>query len=130
MQIKSATATRLLAIQALKTIAGDRVYRAGRMPKNQNLQPPFVVIRMPSKTPIYDHDGYSGLTDALLEIYCFSHNPDQADQMAAIIRQSMEAWPGETDDVDACMVSNEPEDVEQNTLIHFTLLEVNISYHE
>ncbi len=129
MKIKTATAARLLAVAALKTIVGTRIYR-GRLPQNQAVQPPHIIVWLLSKTPIYDHDGYSGLTDATLQISCFSRDPDEADSMAALVRTSMEAWPAESSDVDSVFIEDESDGFEQDTLIHHVPLDVKISYHE
>jgi hypothetical protein len=94
------------------------------------LQPPHVIIWQLSKSPRYDHDGYSGLTDVTLQISCFSPDPDQTDTMAALVRASMESWPAESDEVDSVFIEDESENFEQETAIHHVALDVTIAYHE
>ena len=130
MNIKKETAQRLLALTELVAITGARIYRGGRLPRDQSLQPPHVIIWQLSKSPHYDHDGYSGLTDATLQISCFSPDPDQADTMAAIVRASMESWPAEAVDIDSVFIEDESENFEQETAIHHVALDVTIAYHE
>lgn len=130
MNIKVETAKRLLAVTALTAITNTRIYRGNRLPRNQSLQPPHVIIWLLSKSPHYDHDGYSGLTDATLQISCFSPDPDQADTMAALVRASMESWPAESDEVDSVFIEDESENFEQETAIHHVALDVAIAYHE
>ena len=129
MNIKVETAKRLLAVTALKSIVDTRIYR-GRLPQNQAMQPPHIIIWLLSKGPVYDHDGYSGLTEATLQISSFSTDPDQADAMTALIRASMESWPAESGDIDSVFIEDESEGFEQDTLIHHVPLDVRISYHE
>ena len=128
MNIKVETAKRLLAVTALTAITGTRIYRGNRLPRNQSLQPPHVIIWQLSKSPHYNHDGYSGLTDVTLQISCFSPDPDQADTMAALVRASMESW--ESVDIDSVFVEDESENFEQETAIHHVALDVTIAYHE
>ena len=128
MNIKVETAKRLLAVTALTAITGTRIYRGNRLPRNQSLQPPHVIIWQLSKSPRYDHDGYSGLTDVTLQISCFSPDPDQADTMAALVRASMESW--ESVDIDSVFIEDESENFEQETAIHHVALDVTIAYHE
>jgi len=130
VNIKKETAQRLLALTKLVAITGTRIYRGGRLPRDQSLQPPHVIIWLLSKDRHYDHTGYSGLTDATLQISCFSHDPDDCDRMAALIRASMEAWPAETDRVDSVFIEDESEGYEHDTVIHHTALDVAVSYHE
>lgn len=130
MNLKVETAKRLLAVNALKAITGTRIYRGNRLPRNQALQPPHIIIWQISKTPHYDHDGYTGLTDATLQISCFSPDPDQADTMAGLVRQSMESWPAEIDDIDSVFLEDESENFEYETLIHHIALDLAIAYHE
>ena len=130
MNIKTATAKRLLSLSELTAITSTRIYRGGRLPKDQALQPPHVIIWLLSKDRIYDHDGYTGLTEAPLQISCFSRDPDEADTMARIVRQSMEAWPGEGPAIDSAFIEDESDLYEQETLIHHVPLDVSISYHE
>lgn len=131
MNIKKATAERLLAVDALKKITGTCIYRGGRMPRDQQLKPPFVVVWLLSKERIYDHDGYSGLTEGVVQINCFAHDPDQADSMAKIVRQSLEVWHGEEGGaVDSVFLTDETEGFEKNFGIHFVLLDFGIAYHE
>lgn len=130
MNLKVETAKRLLALNALKDIAGERIYRGNRLPRNQTMQPPHVIIWLLSKEMHYDHDGYSGLTDALLQISCFSHNPDDCDSMVAMIRGSMESWPVETNKIDSVFIEDESEGFERETAIHHVALDVAIAYHE
>ncbi len=130
MNIKVEAAKRLLAITALKAITGTRIYRGNRLPRSQGLQPPHIIIWQISKSPHYDHDGYSGLTDALLQISCFSHDPDDTDRMAAIVRQSLDSWPTEASAVNSVFVEDESEGFEQETAIHHTAIDVAIAYHE
>ena len=128
MNIKVETAKRLLAVTALTAITNTRIYRGNRLPRNQSLQPPHVIIWQLSKSPRYDHDGYSGLTDVTLQISCFSPDPDQADTMAALVRASMESW--ESVDIDSVFVEDESENFEKETAIHHVALDVTIAYHE
>lgn len=130
MNIKKATAQRLLAIPELTAITSTRIYRGGRLPKDQALQPPHVIIWQVSKDRLYDHEGYSGLTEVMLQISCFSRDPDETDSMAKTIRQSMEAWPAENTDIDSVFIDDESDFFEQETLIHHVPLDVNISYRE
>ena len=130
MNIKVETAKRLLAVTALTAITNTRIYRGNRLPRNQSLQPPHVIIWQLSTSPRYDHDGYSGLTDVTLQISCFSPDPDQADTMAALVRASMESWPTESVDIDSVFIEDESENFEQETAIHHVALDVTIAYHE
>lgn len=130
MNIKKAIAQRLLALGELTAITGTRIYRGGRLPANQALQPPHVIIWLLSKNRQYDHDGYSGLTEATLQISCFSRDPDETDAMAELVRVSMEAWPAESSEVDSVFVEDEADLFEQETLIHHVPLDVIVSYHE
>ncbi len=130
MNIKKETAKRLLAIGELTAITSTRIYRGDRLPKDQTMQPPHIIIWQISKEPHYDHDGYSGLTDVLLQISCFSHDPDDTDKMAALVRTSIESWPTETDEVDSAFIQDESEGFEYDTLIHHTAIDVAIAYHE
>lgn len=130
MNIKVETAKRLLAVTALTAITSTRIYRGNRLPRNQSLQPPHVIIWLLSKSPHYDHDGYSRLTDATLQISCFSADPDQTDTMADLVRASMESWPAESDEVDSVFIEDESENFEQETAIHHVALDVAIAYHE
>lgn len=130
MNIKKEAAQRLLALTELTAITGTRIYRGGRLPRDQSLQPPHVIIWQLSKIRHYDHAGYAGLTEATLQISCFSRDPDEADTMARIVRQSMEAWPGEGPAIDSVFIEDESDLYEQETLIHHVPLDVNISYHE
>ena len=50
MNIKVETAKRLLAVTALEAITGTRIYRGNRLPRNQSLQPPHVIIWLISKS--------------------------------------------------------------------------------
>ena len=128
MNIKVETAKRLLAVTALTAITNTRIYRGNRLPRNQSLQPPHVIIWLLSKERHYDHTGYSGLTDVTLQISCFSPDPDQADTMAALVRASMESW--ESVDIDSVFVEDESENFEKETAIHHVALDVTIAYHE
>ena len=130
MNIKKETAQRLLALTKLVAITGTRIYRGGRLPRDQSLQPPHVIIWLLSKDRHYDHTGYSGLTEATLQISCFSHDPNDCDKMAALVRASMEAWPAETDQIDSVFIEDESDFFEQETLIHHVPLDIKISYHE
>lgn|GEM_PF-5699199 len=130
MNIKIKTAKRLLAVAELTAITGTRIYRGKRLPRNQALKPPHIIIWQISKTPHYDHDGYSGLTDVTLQISCFSPDPDQADTMAVLVRQSMESWPTETNSIDNVFLEDESENFEKETLIHHIALDMAIAYHE
>lgn len=130
MNIKKETAQRLLALTELTAITSTRIYRGGRLPKDQALQPPHVIIWLLSKDRIYDHGGYTGLTEATLQISCFSRDPDEADTMARIVRQSMESWPTESVDIDSVFIEDESDFFEQETLIHHIPLDIKISYHE
>lgn len=130
MNIKVETAKRLLAVTALTAITNTRIYRGNRLPRNQSIQPPHVIIHLLSSDRQYDHDGYAGLTDALLQISCFSPDPEQADTMAALVKASMESWPAESDEVDSVFIEDESENFEQETAIHHVPLDVKISYHE
>jgi hypothetical protein len=129
MNIKKATATRLLAIPELRAIVADRIYR-GRLPRDQAVKPPHVIIWLLENERVYNHDGYSGLSEALLQISCFSYDPDEADAMATIILASLEKWPSECDDIDSVLKEDEADLLEEGTDIFHVPFDYRISYHE
>ena len=125
MNIQEAIAIHLLAIPALDTIVSDRIYR-GRLPKNQTIKPPHIIIWLLSKTRINDHDGYSGVTEATLQISCFSHDPDEVNSMATLVRESLESW----SDVIDVFFEDESDGFEEATAVYHIPLDFKISYHE
>lgn len=127
MNIKKATAERLLAIPALVAIVGDRVYRK-RLPQKVTIKPPHIIVWLLSKDRIVDHDGYA-YTEATLQISCFSYDPDQADNMAVIVRESLESWPSEGTVMDS-FFEGEDDLFEESTLVYHVALDFKISYHE
>lgn len=127
MNVKKAIAIHLLADATLKKIVSDRIYR-GRLPAN--VKPPHIIIWLLSSDRLYDHDGYSGMTKAMLQISCFSYDTDEADTMAAAVRASLESWPAESGNVMAVFVEDQSDGFEQETLLHHVPLDVNISYKD
>lgn len=129
MNIKRETAARLLATTAITNIVGDKIYRK-QLPDNQEYVPPHIIIDGQDKERIYDHDGYSGLSEAFLQISCFSYDPDQADQLAGLVQQCLETWPAANSNIDAVFVDDENDGYEKDTKVHGTYLFVEISYAE
>ena len=130
MNIKKAVAIRLLANDELKDIVADRIYRK-RLPKIQETKPPHIIIwRLPGTKRAIDHDGFAGLTETMVQISCFSHDPDEVDTMRDLVIQSMESWPAEDDKINDAFIDDESDGFEDDTMIYHIPLDVKISYNE
>lgn len=127
MNIRRAAAARLLADAAIKSRVGTRVYR-GRMP--ENLKPPHIIVWLLRNERPYDQDGYTGLSEALLQISCFSYDPDEAMDIANLVKESMESWPAEAEGVRTAFIDDESDGLESETEIYHVPLDVKIKYHE
>ena len=123
MNIKKTIAERLLADTEIAEIVGSSIYR-DRLPKT--LKPPHIIVWQTGKNRIYNHDGYSGLTESDIQISCFSHDPDEADNIAELVKGSLESWT----QVEDCFFEGETNIFEEDTLVYHVALEAKISYHE
>jgi hypothetical protein len=122
MNIKKVIAEHLLDDSALTEIVSDKIYRS-RLP--QGIKAPHVIIWLVDKERILNHDGYA-YTEATVQISCYSHDPDEADEMAEIVRHSMESLPGVVDS----FFDGESDIFEEATLIYHVACDYRISYHE
>lgn len=126
MNIKVATAQRLLAIPALVAITGTRIY-GKRLP--DTVKPPHIIIWLTNKDRILNHDGYA-YTEAILQISSFHPDPDIADSMAKLVRESLESWPSESVDVLDSFFEGEGDIFEEATRLNHVPVDFKISYHE
>ena len=125
MDIREMVAQRLLNNTTLTAITGTSIYR-NRLP--DTLKPPHVIITLITKERVMNHDGYSGLSAATVQISCFSASQDQAIEMDDIVTESMESWPG--DGVEDSFYDGEDDIFEQATRIYHIPVDFRISYHE
>lgn len=128
MNIKKAVAQRLLANTALTATIKAEIYR-GNLPENIDIKPPHIIIDRIGNDRHYNHDGYSGLTEAELQIACYSRDPDEADLMAEIVTASLESWPAESADIDDIFISNISDGFEQQTQVQGVFITCKISFH-
>lgn len=127
MNVRKAIVTRLLANSDLTAIVGTRIYR-GRLP--EHLEPPHIIVWLLRNERIYDQDGYTGLSQALVQISCFAYDPDDALDAADLVKASMEAWPTESGDVASVFIEDESDGLEEETEIFHVPLDVRINYRE
>jgi hypothetical protein len=129
MNIMRATAARLLSTTSITSIVGDKIYRH-QLADNQEYAPPHIIIDMESNDRVYDHDGYSGLSEAYLQISCFSYDPDQSDTIATLVQSCLEAWPSTDTNIDSVFVDDRSDGYEKDTKVHANYLIFSISYFE
>lgn len=106
------------------------VYRAGKVPTDAGY--PRVTVQRIAGVPVGSFDGFSGLTDALVQVDVWAEDEDQAEAIATEVKDLMEDCRGVLvggRKIQAAILTNEAEEPEPPTAGQSTGIErVSLDY--
>ena len=126
MSLETELKTYLRAYAGLVALVGTRTYPS-KAP--QEVAKPYCVFLKGGNKRVYSHQGFSGISQAVLEINCYAETHLQAKAVADQVTAAMEAWPEVNASAQSVFQENEQDlTFEDSTELHRIWQEYSIMY--